>query len=386
MSVAPQTPTTSAQPRPRTVTWACTTLGVGAALLLVWSIVALAALDEPQLRLELERAMKSRPMPVDITLATLREVIGWVLRVLAVLSVPTVVFAVYAARGDRASRVALTVLGVAGALLFVLGGLPGVVVALLVVGSVTMLWSRSARAWYADAARHTGDTTHGGDRLMSSSQPPPYGGDSSGYGGSTEPAAPSYGQQSDQGQQPPQYGSQQGYGQQGYGQQGYGQPAPYPTQRPGNVLAAGIITIVMSVLTGGLWLVMGLIMTLAGDSIVEAVRTEPDFAQARRQLEDGGVSMSELSTGVTGFGVGAVVLGIIMLLSIVWAIMAMRGSSVGRVLLVIASAVTVLIGLFFTVTGLFFGLIWVIAGAVVIALLYTGDAGAWFAGKKAGAV
>nr|MDQ3416643.1 hypothetical protein [Actinomycetota bacterium] len=66
MSVAPQTPTTSAQPRPRTVTWACTTLGVGAALLLVWSIVALAALDEPQLRLELERAMKSRPMPVDI--------------------------------------------------------------------------------------------------------------------------------------------------------------------------------------------------------------------------------------------------------------------------------------------------------------------------------
>ncbi len=376
MSVAPQTPTTSAQPRPRTVTWACTTLGVGAALLLVWSIVALAALDEPQLRLELERAMKSRPMPVDITLATLREVIGWVLRVLAVLSVPTVVFAVYAARGDRASRVALTVLGVAGALLFVLGGLPGVVVALLIVGSVTMLWSRSARAWYADAARHTGDTTHGGDRLMSSSQPPPYGGDSSGYGGSAEPAAPSYGQQSDQGQQPPQYG----------GQQGYGQPAPYPTQRPGNVLAAGIITIVMSVLTGGLWLVMGLIMTLAGDSIVEAVRAEPDFAEARRQLEDGGVSMSELSTGVTGFGVGAVVLGIIMLLSIVWAIMAMRGSSVGRVLLVIASAVTVLIGLFFTVTGLFFGLIWVIAGAVVIALLYTGDAGAWFAGKKAGAV
>ncbi|CAN5902276.1 hypothetical protein BH20ACT6_BH20ACT6_10720 [soil metagenome] len=406
MSVTPQAPHTTVPSRPRTVTWACTTLGIGAALMLVWSIAALTALDEPQLRLELERAMESRPMPVDVSLATLREIIGWLLRVLAVLSVPTAVFALFAARGDRGSRIALTALGLGGSLLFVLGGVPGVVAALLIVTCVTMLWARPARAWYADVAnlesienrpdRQTGVTTHGGDRIMSSNQPPPYEGGSTSSGGSEQPAAPSYGQQPDQGQPPPQYGSQQGYGQQGYGQQGYGQqgygqqgygqPSPYPTHRPGNVIAAGVITIVMSVLTGGVWLVMGLVLTLGGDSVLDAMRRSPDFDQMRSQLADSGISMRELETGIAGFGVAALIAGIIMLLSIVWAVMAMRGSSVGRVLLVIASAVTVLIGLFFTVTGLFFGLIWVIAGAVVIAMLYVGDAGAWFAGKKAGAV
>ena len=61
--------------------------------------------------------------------------------------------------------------------------------------------------------------------------------------------------------------------------------------------------------------------------------------------------------------------------------MASRG-----VLLTILSVVTVLFGLFFTVFGTGIGLPWAITGGMVIVLLFVGDASAWFAGKKTGAV
>ena len=387
------------------MTWACVVLGVGAALVLVWSIAALSALDEPQLRRELERALDSSTMPTGITFTTLRDVIGWILSALAVLSVPTLVFAVYAARGDRVSRAALTVLAVLGSLMFAFAGVPGVVAALLTVTCVTMLWAGPARAWYSAPAtaekgtdrldRHTGVTTHGGERIMSSPQPPPGDGSDTAPGSSGPPAAPSYGQQPAQPGQPPAYGGQPpsygqpGYGQPGYGQQGYGQgygePTPYPARRPGTVTAAAAITIVMSLLTGGFYLVMGLFMVLGGSSIVDAVRTDAQMVEARRSLEEAGVSMSELADGVTGFGAGAVVVGLIMLAVVVPAALLLRGSSVARVLVTVAAAVTLLIGLFFTVTAVI-GIFWVIPAAAVIIMLYVGGAGDWFAGKRAGAV
>ena len=64
----------------------------------------------------------------------------------------------------------------------------------------------------------------------------------------------------------------------------------------------------------------------------------------------------------------------------------MRGSGVARVVLTILAIVTVLFGLFFTVFGSGFGLPWAITGGLVLVLLFVGDASAWFAGKKAGAV
>lgn len=250
---------------------------------------------------------------------------------------------------------------------------------------------------------------------MSSTSPPP--GEGQRDPGHEPPPAPQYGQQppphggSDEhdttaqqpyGQQPPQYGEQpygqppqygqqpsgqQSYGAQPYGQQPYGQqpgaPSPYPTQRPGVVTAAAIIAMIMSALTGLVWLLFGIFAIASGDSLVEAIRDEPD---ARRQVDDAGITMTQLQDGIQTFGIVALILGVLILLTILPAVGVLRGSNAARVVLIILAAITVLVGLFFTVFGSGVGLPWAIAGGLVVLFLLLGDAGAWFAGKKAGAV
>lgn len=237
---------------------------------------------------------------------------------------------------------------------------------------------------------------------MSSSTPPPS--DDDARRDSPPPPAPGYGQRPTPayGQQPPQHEqpgagapAQQGHGQQGYGQQqgyeqppsygqyGYGQPSPYPTRRPGTVTAAAWITIIMSALTGGLWALIGIGLLAAGDSVSDGILDEPE---GRQFLEDVDITAAQFRDGVEVAGVVGLVAGLLMLSAIIPAVMVLRGSNAGRVLLTVCAAVSVLIGLFFTVTGAFFGLIWVVAAGAVIALLFVGEAGSWFAGKKAGAV
>lgn len=425
----------SAVPRPRGVSAACLLLGTGAVVLLVSALATVASLDSAQMTEELERLQADERVPASLDIGTLRDYLRWVASGLAVACVPAVVFAVHAARGDQTSRVALSVLALLGGLVLALAGPAGIVAALVAVVCVAALWTPDSRAWYASlrdtrgpppaAGRHPEGHTEvirqGGERMSSSN--PPQGHDPE---GSRPPASPGYGQQPpegerrDQGQPPPygqppqesggqQYGQQSagqqydqpprqsydqqygqqydqqqpGYGQPGYGQQGYGQPSPYPSSRPGGVLAASIITIVMSVLTGGFWLVIGLVMVAGGDFVIDELQSDPDL---QAELSNQGVTLSELEAGVAGFGIAALIAGIIMLLVIIPAVLVLRGSGAGRVLLVVASAVTVLVGLFFAITGGGIGIPWVLAGGAVIALLYVGEASAWFAGKKAGAV
>ena len=149
------------------------------------------------------------------------------------------------------------------------------------------------------------------------------------------------------------------------------------------VTAAAIIAMVMSALTGLAWLAIGLIAVASGDSIIDEVRGDAD---ARRQLDDAGISMSELQDGIQVFGVVALVVGVLILLTILPAVGVLRGSGVARVVLTILSVVALLLGLFFTVFGAGIGIPWAIAAALVLVLLFVGDSGAWFAGKKTGAV
>jgi len=389
--------------RPQAVTAACLMLGVGAVLVLAWSVVLVAVLDEPQVRAELDRALAEGGLPSSVDAETLRELVRWLLTALAVGAIPVAVFAVFAARGDRVSRVALTVLGALGALLFALAGVVGLLVSAVAVAAVVMLWVPSARGWYGpvstpgptDSApnRHTGvirpSGVHGGDRMSSSTpppsdddargqQPPAYGQQQPQYGESGPPAT-QQGQPEQQG-----YAQQPDYGQQpSHGQYGYGQPSPYPSRRPGTVTTAAWITIVMSVLTGGVWLLIGIGLLAAGDSVSDSILDEPE---GRQFLQDVDITVDQFRDGVEVAGIVGLVFGLLMLLAIIPAVMVLRGSNAGRVLLTVCAAVSVLIGLFFTVTGAFFGLIWVVAAGAVIALLFVGEAGSWFAGKKAGAV
>ncbi len=417
--------------RPRGVSVACTTLGLGAVLILVWSVALVAALDEPEVRAEIDRALADGTIPGGISAQTLHEVVRWVLTGLAVGSVPVVVFAVFAGRGDRVSRMALSVLAVAGGLVFALGGVVGLVPAVVAVGCVVLLWMPSARAWYAATppaaattaapTRHTGGISHGGDRMSSTGPQPPDDGSgearppaSPGYGqpgqvqppaspyGQPPPAAPygqpgeqtaqqPYGQTGQYGGQPGQYGQQQygqqygppaQYGQQQYGHVGYGGPAPYPARRPGTVTAAAVITMVMSALTGGFWGLIGVGMLVANET---QIRDYLESQEGRDALEGSGLTPDDIIRYVDVSGAISLAIGALMLLAIIPAVFLLRGSQVARVLVTIAAVVTLLIGLFFTVTAVI-GIIWVIPAAAVLLLMFLGEAGSWFAGKKAGAV
>jgi hypothetical protein len=396
------------------VTLACAFLGIGAALTLVFMLGAVAVSDEPQARREFEQAIADGTVSRNVDLGTLTDIFRWVATVLAVVSVPGIVFAVYASRRDRLSRVALSVLGVGAGLLLVASlSAPGVALALLTFVAVGLLWTPSARAWFSSgsdasppttsSAGHTGRTPYRGDFMSStlpppdddrraSSQPPP----APRYGeppaGEQQPA-PGYGQQApDYSQQSPGYGQQPAYGEPGYGQPGYGQsygqggygqtsPSAYPAQRPGTVTAAAVITIVMSLLTGGLWMLAGFALLFAPeDSVREALR---DDSQARSQLAEAGITVDELLRGLDGFGIAALVIGAIMLSVIIPAIFLLRGSQVARILVAIAATVTLLVGLFFAVTALI-GIFWAVPAAAVLVMLFTGAAAAWFAGRRAG--
>lgn len=424
------------------MTWACLLLGAGAALLLVFSVSAVALLDDPRVTAELERVRAEGTVPDGYGIEQLRELTRWVLTTAAVVSIPVIVFAAYAARGDRVSRVALTVLAAGTALLLALGGVAGLLLALTVAAAAALLWTGPARTWYAGvqgsrtaqaaAQGQTGPTGHGGGR-MSSTNPPPGEGRRPEDEGSPPPSAPSYGQpdqpggygQSGQrygeqpgqppadepqsyserygqgsGQQPDQqqrgqqhggqpqggqpqggqYGQQYGHPQGQYGK-GYG-PSPYPRSRPGTVTAAAVITMVMSVLTGGVWLVSGIALLVVSEQDIQEFFDRRQGRQALQDLQDAGYSESDV-TGFLDVGGGVLIaVGLLMLAVVVPAVFLLRGSSVARVLVTIASATTLLIGLFFTVTAVI-GIVWVVPAAIVLVLLFVGDAGSWFAGRKA---
>ena len=375
---------------------ACRVVVVAALFVLVGSVASVAQLDSPQIAAEIDRAMIEAGTADRFDRETLAEVLRWLLTVVAVLAVATVVFGIFAARGHGPSRIALTVLVPAGGLSWLVSGWLGLLPALLAVGCVVLLWLPDSRAWYAavrGGPASPSPVTRG--VAMSSSAPPPghephdRPGAASAHDQPGAPPPPQYGQGYGQ-QQPPQrqpsYEQPPAYGQQPYGAP-YGQqplqpPSPYPAKRPGGVTAAAVIAIVMSVLTGGFWLVIGLFMVSGGDAIIEAIR---DDANLRQQLDDSGVTLAQVEDSLGAFGAGAIVAGVVFLLTLVPAIGVLRGSNVARVGLVVLSVFTVVVGVVFAFAG-GLGIPWVLAGIATIALLFAGSAGAWFAGKKAGAV
>ena len=180
------------------------------------------------------------------------------------------------------------------------------------------------------------------------------------------------------GQQPyPQqpYG-QQPYGQQPYGQQPYGQPAygaPYqqgrdPEKRPGTVTAAAVMAIVFSGLSFLLYGILTIVTLAVREDMVEAI--EDELTAEQRDLFSG----NDLATLVT---VVFVALTVWSLIAVVLGIFAMRRSKVARILLVISSAMTIVFSLL-AISSVISGLT-LIAGIVVIVLLFTGGANDWYA-------
>lgn len=362
-------------------------------MVLVGIFVLLGDWGSLELRQQVERTFEDAPFGTGGT--TVDEAVEF-LRIAAMgaaaCCVAAVVLSVFTARRDRVARVVLTVLAVGWVLVSLLLGIAGLLLAILGGLSVALLWKPESRAWFATSAGDGGPAgggsssdphvSAGSDRRTTYQEnpmtTPPA--DSSGSGPDTsggqygqQPPYPGASQPPQYGDQPPQYGS--GYGQQGGGYPQYGGDSGVRRDRPGGVTAASVITMVFSVLSGGFWLVAGLAMLLASDSIVEAVQ---DSTEGQDLLREADLTQAQLSDGISIFGVIGLVAGILMLLAIWPAIGVLRGGGIARIFLIIASVITAIVGLLFTVTGAFFGLIWLAAGVAVVALLFTGGASTWF--------
>jgi len=219
----------------------------------------------------------------------------------------------------------------------------------------------------------------------SGSQPPQWN-PSGQQSGPQQPSSGSYpdypGASQQQGASP--YGSQQ-YGAPQYPSQQYGsqydQGGNYASggtmKRPGGVTAAAIIAMVMSVITGGFWLLLGFAFLVGGDSLADDFLDEPDGREVVEQLN---LTDQEFRDGVTALGIGSLVAGILMLAVVLVAIGVLRGSNVARILLIICAAVTLLIGLVLIQSVI--SIVWIAAAIAVIVLLFVGGASTWFASKR----
>lgn len=155
--------------------------------------------------------------------------------------------------------------------------------------------------------------------------------------------------------------------------QGYGPGAGQPVtiKRPGGVTAASIITMILSALT----LVSGLAAAASSGAIADYIRDNPDVLEGVSEADRPDV-LDAIDSAMVGFGVFFVVLGII---GIVLGILVLKPRSWARILLTIAAAITALAGVIGSLSLV--GLPWLVGSIAVIALLFVGKAGDWFAGR-----
>jgi hypothetical protein len=185
-------------------------------------------------------------------------------------------------------------------------------------------------------------------------------------GQSGQPAYPQYGQYGGQyGQQHGQYGAGQ-YGQYGAGQYGTAGYGAAPTERPGRVLAAAIITWIFSGLSLIAFGVLFIALVVGGDALVDEM-----IAQSNGMLTD-----NEAQTAKAAMVVISVIFLIWCAAAIVLAWFTLQGRNWARVTLAVSAAFTVvfsLISISSVISVLTLG-----AAIAVLALLFTGDANAWF--------
>ncbi len=215
--------------------------------------------------------------------------------------------------------------------------------------------------------RETRRTPQGQPEPAPSHQPPPPLPPSSPYGvppGGHPAAYPPPGQQpyapQPYGQQYPAYG--QGYGQPGFPMPGYAPAMRDPDARPGTVLAAGIVTLVMSGLIGLMLLVFVFFLVIARESFIDGFTESAD-------LGSGTDLYAPLLIGLLvflGWCVAAMVLGVLVLRRKNWA----------RICLVVSSVLTAVVSLVAIAGGV--SVLPLACAIAVVVCLFTGGASDWF--------
>ncbi len=242
----------SATPRPRVVTLACLFAGVSAFLLLLQLIQVLSDWGTIEMQDGLKPPLAElRDQGFDVTMGELLTSLRWVGLASVLLLVAALVFAVYAARGDQVSRIGLSVLAVVTALMmpaFIVLGL--LLPAAVIVGAAGALWwSPDARQWYAARRAPAGEALPPGLEGPMRSDPPVQHEDPQ----ANPWAAPAQNLPAVEAPAPP----------------------VRSTDRPPAILAAGLVTVIGSMLVGGFSALYLVVYGFAGDELVKRMEDGP---------------------------------------------------------------------------------------------------------------
>jgi len=162
-------------PRPRQVTFGATLAVTGGLVLLFALVDLMIRLESIEVTQALTDGLRSLRLSGDVSVEQARDVLRYSIMIFAVLSAAAVVFGIFTLKRDRTARVGLTaVIGTIG-VVALFGGPATWLITVYIAVSVALLWSRSAREWFAGtgASASSGRPAGPRDTQRDQSVPPP---------------------------------------------------------------------------------------------------------------------------------------------------------------------------------------------------------------------
>ena len=267
----------------------------------------------------------------------------WALMGAAAVAVAGIVFAIYTARGHQASRVILTVICGLASLVFLTGGVFGILPAAFSIGCGIYLWTADSRQWFAvkNGKAILADKPRADPFADSVMAPVP---EETGHE-TPHATAP----------QPSNY-----------------RAAPIHAPQPKAVLGAGLVALILSAMVAIVCGMNAVVYAVAPDEYVRLFRENPLMQDTVRQA---GMSPAELARALF---IACSIALIFSLAAVAAAGATLAGKRVGRNALVGLTVVTVPI----SIVAFPVGLVWTAGLIVTLVLLRRPDSRAWFARSR----
>lgn len=320
--------------RPPRVTTACLFMGLTCAILLFMIGSMLSNWGSIEVQDQVRKALADEPLKGSgLSVAEVMGWLRWALMGAAAVISTGIVFAVYTARGHQASRIILTVMCGLSALVFLAGGLFGVLPGAFSIGCGIYLWTADSRRWFA---------IKNGKAVAPVVAPAPV----ADLPSSVAPVVASQAPADDA-------------------------PA-HRLPRPGSILGAGLTALIMSALVAFVCGVNALGYVLAKD---EYVRVITEHAMMKDVVRQAGMTPAAFAHVVF---VGCLIAAVVALLAVAAAGATLAGNRAGHIALLGLTILTLPV----SVAVFPVGLVWTAAAVAVLVLLRRPESREWLGRRR----
>ncbi len=329
--------------RPQKVTFACLFVGFSSLIALTSIGSTLADWGSIEFREQIVRLIAQEPF--SEAGFQINDVLGWLRWALmagAAVATSGIIFAIWTAKGHQPSRIILTIMCAFASVLFLAGGLWGLLPAALAIGCGFYLWAPESRRWFAvkngktvPAQKATTPPSTTPEFAPSSVSPPPYPSESTA---------------------PPMHNTASG-----------SDSAP---QRPKAALIASLITLAAAVPVALICAINAIAYLAAPDTYVNLINDQPLLRESG-VLGDLGMTAASFARVIFA---ACLVGALLALAAIATAATLLRRSSGGRLTMLTLAGLTLAI----SIVGFPVGLPWTAAAIAVIVCLQRRDVKAWF--------